>query len=60
VVCSEETVTDRKSGQRVKALIKRVAKYHQYWAVNAAVELTVKASSPAGDRRGKLKVRYSC
>jgi type I restriction enzyme R subunit len=52
VVFSEETVTDKKSGQKVKALIKRVAKYHQYWAVNAAVESTVKASSPAGDRRG--------
>jgi type I restriction enzyme R subunit len=52
VVFSEETVTDKKSGQQVKALIKRVAKYHQYWAVNAAVDSTVKASSPTGDRRG--------
>ncbi|GGO85359.1 type I restriction endonuclease subunit R [Wenjunlia tyrosinilytica] len=33
-------------------LVKRVAKYHQYWAVNAAVESTVQASSPNGDRRG--------
>lgn len=33
-------------------LVKRVAKYHQYWAVNAAVESTVEASGPAGDRRG--------
>ncbi|MGW2492932.1 type I restriction endonuclease subunit R [Streptomyces pseudogriseolus] len=33
-------------------LIKRVAKYHQYWAVNAAVESTVAASGPDGDRRG--------
>ncbi|UAL31703.1 type I restriction endonuclease subunit R [Nocardioides rotundus] len=33
-------------------LIKRVAKYHQYWAVNAAVESTVEASGPSGDRRG--------
>jgi type I restriction enzyme R subunit len=52
VVFSEETVTDKKSRQPVKALIKRVAKYHQYWAVNAAVESTVVASSPSGDRRG--------
>ena len=44
VVFSEETVTDKKSGQKIKALIKRVAKYHQYWAVNAAVESTVTAS----------------
>jgi len=33
-------------------LIKRVAKYHQYWAVNAAVESTIEASAPDGDRRG--------
>ena len=35
-----------------QGLVKRVAKYHQYWAVNAAVESTVEASGPAGDRRG--------
>ena len=29
-----------------KGLIKRVAKYHQYWAVNAAVESTVEAAGP--------------
>ena len=33
-------------------LVKRVAKYHQYWAVNAAVESTTSASGPNGDRRG--------
>lgn len=52
VVFSDETVTDPKTGQRTRALIKRVAKYHQYWAVNAAVESTVVAASPDGDRRG--------
>jgi len=52
VVFSEETVTEKKTGQKVKVLIKRVAKYHQYWAVNAAVESTVKASGVDGDRRG--------
>ncbi|KJF18176.1 type I restriction endonuclease subunit R [Acidithrix ferrooxidans] len=35
-----------------KGLVKRVAKYHQYWAVNAAVESTIEASGPNGDRRG--------
>lgn len=35
-----------------KGLVKRVSKYHQYWAVNAAVESTVEAASPSGDRRG--------
>jgi type I restriction enzyme, R subunit len=52
VVFSDESVTDKKSGQKVRQLIKRVAKYHQYWAVNAAVESTVQAASPDGDRRG--------
>lgn len=33
-------------------LVKRVAKYHQYWAVNAAVESTVVAAGDGGDRRG--------
>lgn len=51
IVFSDETITDSK-GQRSRALIKRVAKYHQYWAVNAAVESTVVAASPDGDRRG--------
>lgn len=35
-----------------QGLVKRVAKYHQYWAVNAAVESTIEASGPGGDRRG--------
>ena len=52
VVFSDETVTDKATGQPTRALVKRVAKYHQYWAVNAAVESTVQASSPDGDRRG--------
>lgn len=52
VVYSDEAITDPTSGQRRCALIKRVAKYHQYWAVNAAVESTVKASGPDGNRRG--------
>lgn len=52
VVFSDETVTDKATGQPTRALVKRVAKYHQYWAVNAAAESTVQASSPDGDRRG--------
>lgn len=52
VVFSDEPVMDEMSGQRRRALIKRVAKYHQYWAVNAAVESTIRASAPDGDRRG--------
>ncbi|GCD20569.1 DEAD/DEAH box helicase [Cellulomonas algicola] len=52
VVFSEETTSKPKSGQRVRHLVKRIAKYHQFWAVNRAVEATVAASSPSGDRRG--------
>jgi type I restriction enzyme R subunit len=33
-------------------LVKRVAKYHQFWAVNVAVDRTIEASGPTGDRRG--------
>lgn len=33
-------------------ILKKVAAYHQYYAVNKAVESTVKASSQSGDRRG--------
>lgn len=52
VVFSDEPITDGATGQRRRALIKRIAKYHQYWAVNAAVDSTVRASAPDGDRRG--------
>jgi type I restriction enzyme R subunit len=52
IVFSDEAITDPMTGQKSRALIKRVAKYHQYWAVNAAVESTVVAASPDGDRRG--------
>jgi len=52
IVFSDETVTDKASGQPMRSLVKRVAKYHQYWAVNTAVESTVKAASPEGDKRG--------
>lgn len=52
IVFSDETVTDKSTGQPTRSLVKRVAKYHQYWAVNAAVESTVLASQPDGDRRG--------
>ena len=52
VVFSDETTTDKATGQPTRVLVKRVAKYHQFWAVNAAVESTVQASRPDGDRRG--------
>ena len=52
IVFSDETVNDKGTGQASRILVKRVAKYHQYWAVNAAISSTVEASSPGGDRRG--------
>lgn len=52
IVFSDETVSDKVTGQPTRVLVKRVAKYHQYWAVNATVESTVQASRPDGDRRG--------
>lgn len=52
IVFSDEVATDKVTGQPTRVLVKRVAKYHQYWAVNAAVESTVEASRPDGDRRG--------
>lgn len=52
IVFSDETATDKATGQPTRVLVKRVAKYHQYWAVNAAVESTAQASRPDGDRRG--------
>lgn len=52
IVFSDETSVDKATGQPTRVLVKRVAKYHQYWAVNAAIESTVEASSPGGDRRG--------
>lgn len=52
IVFSDETTTDKATGQLIRSLVKRVAKYHQYWAVNTAVESTVNAASPTGDKRG--------
>jgi len=34
-----------------KEIAKKAAAYHQYWAVNRAVDCTVEASRPEGDRR---------
>src|SRR5680860_122050 len=34
-----------------KTIAKKAAAYHQYWAVNKAVDCTVEASSPDGDQR---------
>ena len=41
-------VTFEDDGQTIA---KKAAAYHQYWAVNRAVDCTVEASRPEGDRR---------
>jgi type I restriction enzyme R subunit len=51
LVFSDETIVDKATGQPMRSLVKRVSKYHQYWAVNTAVESTVQAASPEGDKR---------
>jgi type I restriction enzyme R subunit len=33
-------------------LTKKIGRYHQFWAVNAAVASTIEAAGPGGDRRG--------
>ncbi len=38
--------------QEDDGLVKRVAKYHQFWAVNAAIERTIEASSTGDGRAG--------
>jgi type I restriction enzyme R subunit len=37
--------------QNENALLKKMAGYHQYHAVNKAIETTIKASKPRGDKR---------
>ena len=51
IVFSDET-TSTETGQAKSITVKRVAKYHQYWAVNKAVESVAAAGSPDGDKRG--------
>jgi type I restriction enzyme R subunit len=42
---------ERNSERNIVKISKKVAAYHQYHAVNKAVEATIKASSSKGDRR---------
>lgn len=41
IIFSDETATGKNTGVKTTELIKRVSKYHQYWALNAAVESTL-------------------
>lgn len=42
---------ERDSKENVLKLSKKIAAYHQYHAVNRAIEATIRASSPKGDKR---------
>jgi len=43
--------SEKDSRNNVTKIIKKLAAYHQYFAVNKAVERTIEASSPKGDKR---------
>lgn len=52
VVFEKSKKEDLKTGITTIETIKKIAAYHQYYAVNKAVESTVKASGVDGDRKG--------
>jgi type I restriction enzyme R subunit len=52
IVYEKSTKIDTKTGITTIETIKKLAAYHQYYAVNKAVERTTKASSEHGDKKG--------
>lgn len=52
VVFEKSKKEDLKTGITTIETIKKIAAYHQYYAVNKAVESTIKASATDGDRKG--------
>lgn len=52
IVFEKSKKEDPKTGITQVTTVKKVAAYHQYYAVNKAVENTLKASSINGDRKG--------
>lgn len=42
-VFADEAITEKETGTRTSQLVKKAAKYHQYWAVNKAVTSTLEA-----------------
>lgn len=52
VVFEESKHEDSKTGVITIQTVKKLAAYHQYYAVNKAVETTIKAASQTGDRKG--------
>jgi len=52
IVFETDSKTDAKTGLIQVQTIKKLAGYHQYYAVNKAVESTIKASGKNGDKKG--------
>ena len=52
IVYEKSTKEDSKTGITTIETVKKLAAYHQYYAVNKAVERTTKASSENGDKKG--------
>ncbi|MHB8260357.1 MAG: type I restriction endonuclease subunit R [Bacteroidia bacterium] len=52
IVFEKSKREDAKTGLIQVETVKKVAAYHQYYAVNKAVENTIKAASVNGDRKG--------
>lgn len=52
IVFEKSKKEDLKTGITTIETVKKIAAYHQYYAVNKAVDSTLKASSDNGDRKG--------
>ena len=52
IVYEKSTKEDSKTGITTIETVKKLAAYHQYYAVNKAVERTTKASAEDGDKKG--------
>jgi type I restriction enzyme, R subunit len=52
IVFEKDKKEDLKTGQITIETVKKLAGYHQYYAVNKAVESTLKAASTNGSRKG--------
>ena len=52
----DKSKTEDESGQTIIKLNKKIAAYHQYYAVNKAVESTIRA---IGKNRDKLTIKES-
>ncbi len=52
IVYEKSVSRDEKMGINRVSTVKKIASYHQYYAVNKAVQRTIKASSPDGDKKG--------